>query len=73
MKKIIALIFVLLIVLTGCSSNKETTSNVVKETQVFSEPDGELTCPRGIVNDAYPGRCGIYVDSNHDGQCDHGQ
>ena len=27
-------------------------------------------CPRGMVNDPYPGRCRMYVDRNGSGYCD---
>jgi hypothetical protein len=30
-------------------------------------------CPFGLVNDRYPGKCGLYEDSNHDSICDHSQ
>lgn len=30
-------------------------------------------CPYGLVNDPYPGSCRRYVDTNHDGYCDHSQ
>ena len=30
-------------------------------------------CPRGLVEDPYPGRCSLYVDTNGDGICDHSQ
>jgi hypothetical protein len=30
-------------------------------------------CPYGEVNEAYPGTCGRYTDTNHDGICDHSQ
>lgn len=30
-------------------------------------------CPRGLVNDTYPGACSRYVDTNKDGICDHSQ
>ncbi|XRO75311.1 hypothetical protein ACO3TA_00045 [Methanocaldococcus sp. 28A] len=30
-------------------------------------------CPFGIVNDPYPGKCGRYIDTNHDGICDHSE
>ena len=30
-----------------------------------------VACPRGLVNDPYPGRCRLYVDSDKDGLCDH--
>lgn len=28
------------------------------------------TCPRGLVNDPYPGSCGQYIDVNQDQLCD---
>lgn len=30
-------------------------------------------CPFGIENDAYPGDCGRYIDTNNDGICDQSQ
>lgn len=30
-------------------------------------------CPKGLVNDPYPGACSRYVDTNNDGICDHSQ
>jgi hypothetical protein len=27
-------------------------------------------CPKGLVNDPYPGQCGLYTDKNKDGICD---
>jgi hypothetical protein len=30
-------------------------------------------CPFGLVNDRYPGKCGLYEDSNHDSICDQSQ
>lgn len=36
-------------------------------------PTGALAwdnCPKGLVNDPYPGRCGRYVDTNDDQICD---
>ena len=30
-----------------------------------------VACPRGLVNDPYPGRCRHYVDSDGDGICDY--
>ena len=29
-----------------------------------------VTCPRGLVNDPYPGRCRLYVDRDNDRICD---
>ena len=31
------------------------------------------TCPRGLVNDPYPGRCHHYIDSNGSGFCDYSE
>jgi hypothetical protein len=30
-------------------------------------------CPRGLVNDPYPGECSRYTDTNNDGTCDRSQ
>jgi len=32
---------------------------------------GNVACPRGLVNDPYPGRCKHYVDTTGDGFCDY--
>lgn len=32
---------------------------------------GGVACPRGMVNDPYPGRCRNYTDNNGDGICDY--
>lgn len=29
-----------------------------------------LDCPKGLVNEAYPGSCSLYTDTNGDGLCD---
>jgi hypothetical protein len=36
----------------------------------LSQPSG-VACPRGVVNDPFPGRCRHYVDSDNDGYCDY--
>ncbi|ADG13492.1 conserved hypothetical protein [Methanocaldococcus infernus ME] len=30
-------------------------------------------CPYGRVNCTYPGKCGLYIDTNHNGICDHSE
>ena len=30
-----------------------------------------VACPRGLVNDPYPGQCHHYVDADGDGYCDY--
>lgn len=32
---------------------------------------GTVACPRGLVNDPYPGKCKHYVDTTGDGFCDY--
>ncbi|MDD5193045.1 MAG: DUF4405 domain-containing protein [Candidatus Nanoarchaeia archaeon] len=32
-----------------------------------------LDCPRGLVNDVYPGVCGLYTDSNDNAICDYSE
>lgn len=31
------------------------------------------TCPRGLVNDTYPGACNLYTDSNKNNICDYSE
>lgn len=38
--------------------------------QSVQQPGG-VACPRGIVDDPYPGRCRHYTDRNGDGICDY--
>lgn len=68
MKKIIlfALIFMLLwsLFISGCSSTGYSTSESTLP-KTF-EPE----CPKGLVNDTYPGNCNLYVDENNNGICD---
>jgi len=41
-------------------------------TQVSSASQGgTVACPRGLVNDPYPGKCHHYVDTTGDGFCDY--
>ncbi len=34
-------------------------------------PTGDVACPRGLINDPYPGQCRLYTDLNGDGICDY--
>ena len=36
-----------------------------------TEQKGNIVCPRGLVNDPYPGKCHHYVDTTGDGFCDY--
>ena len=31
------------------------------------------SCPRGLINDPYPGKCRSYIDTNNDAICDRSQ
>jgi hypothetical protein len=37
---------------------------------VSAQGSSSTRCPKGLVNDPYPGRCHHYVDSNGSGYCD---
>ncbi len=53
----------------------ETESNVPpqSEEEQAVQPQGSVACPRGLVNDPYPGQCRHYTDRNGDGICDYSQ
>ena len=68
MKKL-TLIFILLLTLStlvGCSeTNSNQLETIVVETNHYSG-----TCPYNLINDPYPGECGLYVDEDHNKICD---
>ncbi|WP_449186399.1 copper amine oxidase N-terminal domain-containing protein [Zhurongbacter thermophilus] len=39
----------------------------------FTSTSGWLDCPFGEHNDHYPGKCRRYIDTDHDGICDHSE
>jgi hypothetical protein len=44
---------------------------ITKSTPVPLNPSRvTVACPKGLVNDRYPGRCRLYVDRNGNGICD---
>jgi hypothetical protein len=57
------------------STEQEDTSSAEGSstaTQVSSASQGgTVACPRGLVNDLYPGKCHHYVDTTGDGFCDY--
>ena len=59
-------ILICLLFLCSCSSK------VVEETTIEEDYTEVVTssCPRGLVHDEYPGRCGLYQDSDSNGICD---
>ena len=59
----------------GCASRLVTESVEADEqtddaTSVATRGSSSTRCPKGLVNDPYPGRCHHYVDSNGSGYCD---
>jgi hypothetical protein len=41
------------------------------ESEQSAQQQSGVACPRGLVNDPYPGRCRNYTDRNGDGICDY--
>jgi len=58
---------------TNSAEASSTTSDVNSTAiQVSSTSQGgTVACPRGLVNDPYPGKCHHYVDTTGDGFCDY--
>ncbi len=50
---------------TRTVARPEATATLVVQSQAVS-----TRCPRGLVNDPYPGRCRHYTDRNGNGICD---
>ena len=51
----------------------ESVATVLPSVTPLPEGDGvpEATrCPKGLVNDPYPGKCRRYIDENDNGYCD---
>ena len=52
----------------------ESPVEVAKDTTAVAESPTQAprntACPRGLVNDPYPGRCRLYRDTNGNGYCD---
>ena len=61
---------------SGCTNQQTSdnqTNSAVQATatvQSASSPTRITRCPRGLVNDPYPGRCHNYVDKNNNRICD---
>jgi hypothetical protein len=53
--------------LTGNPAEASSSSSQLTATDQGSG----VACPRGLINDPYPGRCHFYVDSDGDGICDY--
>lgn len=71
-KIIPAILLIALISIAGCTSTEENNGGETEGS--VSEPAiPQLTCPKGFVDDPYPGRCGSYIDTDNNGICDYGQ
>jgi len=63
------LILALLLLLTGCVYEAGTSEEAAEEI----EKPVVTRCPKGMVNDPYPGSCGRYIDLNNNGICDNSE
>jgi hypothetical protein len=54
---------------TANTSSTVSTSNT-SSTSTTSSTSVQTRCPKGMVNDPYPGRCHSYRDTNGNGYCD---
>jgi hypothetical protein len=63
---IVLLAFVIMPTMAGYG--KDGKKSVESETEVFWN-----SCPKGFVNDPYPGECRNYIDTDGDGICDHSE
>ncbi len=62
---------------TAGPADGTATATVAPSQTPCATPTGEVAmcvkCPRGLVNDPYPGRCRLYVDRNGNGICDNSE
>jgi hypothetical protein len=67
MKKKSVIIIMSLLVLVGAAGTFWGSSIAEAATGIWN------TCPKGKVNDPYPGQCNSYIDTNKDNICDRSQ
>lgn len=46
---------------------------IIGNKELFGEIYAWDNCPKGMVNDEYPGSCPLYVDTDENGICDHSE
>lgn len=51
-------------------AGQQGDDSMVEAEEPLQQPSG-VACPRGIVNDPFPGRCRHYTDNDGDGFCDY--
>jgi uncharacterized membrane protein YhdT len=56
-------------------TSKENSIETETQTEKVQDFSDVTTggCPFGIVDDEYPGSCGLYKDENHNNECDYGE
>lgn len=55
--------------LAEASNTQQASTNLTEASS--TQREGSVGCPRGLVNDPYPGQCHHYVDTTGDGFCDY--
>jgi len=62
MKHIILIILLIsILILSGCAPD---------QTISLSDSSIDVECPRGVINDPFPGQCGQYTDKDGNDICD---
>jgi len=65
--KQIFLFIIFQIFIMGCTVDiQDPDIDIKDQEESFSSP----SCPRGILNESYPGSCGFYMDKDNDRICD---
>lgn len=74
MKQRMFLFFIGSLLLFSACSN-ETSNATIQGATSLNNSQNIVTggCPHNIVNDTFPGSCGLYKDENHNGKCDYGE
>ena len=60
MRYLILLFIFIILIISGCENE-------------ISDEKLEYSCPHGLENDPYPGRCGQYTDGNNNEICDYSE
>lgn len=66
MRYLVGILLIIIVLFTGCSADA-----AVEGEKPTKEPSN--SCPHGLVDDPYPGSCGLYVDKDKNNICDHSE
>ncbi|MFH0876306.1 MAG: hypothetical protein V1859_10295 [archaeon] len=67
----IALFIAFAILFSSCGKETaKTTEQPIQVKTAIANEQVQPSCPKGLVNDPYPGRCNLYIDQNSDNICD---